>query len=541
MCWGEDADGLLGDGTEDGSATPVGVINITNFQAIGANRDYTCGLTSDGAVYCWGIERECNFGDDNNDDYYTSPTAPTQNINGGAVQVATGHQHACALMDDGSVVCWGDDSTGQLGNGSPYAGSCSPVTVSNVTDAKQVSAGRDHGCAVDGDNRGWCWGYNGDGQLGDNSFNNRAAPAAVHGGREWTKIKACFDQTCGITVDGDPFCWGNNLEGQLGDGSTERRRRPVAVAGLSDVVDIDCGEDHACAVTGGGEVYCWGNNNEGQVTGNSAGPSNYYTPRLVAQVENAIAIGTGQAASCALESNGDLICWGLEYDIDDVFLGGVATNGGASTGGGGGDGSCQTVSEGNGIEWIDANKTMFHVTGKDSCDSCIQISLCKEGIPCDTGLDGRCAAGATDCSTGTEECVSVFAGYPEICNGLDDDCDGKIDNISESWAKPQFANYVLPDDHVGQNCNLLDVCMCPGGVTDTHSGTTYDDFLDSWSAVCMCGEGLEGPQSTLPDSDLDTFDNQATCEAVSGNSLPASFLALLVLAFVVLIPRARRR
>ena len=134
------------------------------------------------------------------------------------------------------------------------------------------------------------------------------------------------------------------------------------------------------------------------------------------------------------------------------------------------------------------------VTDIDKCDE-IRIINCEENLPCDTGLTGRCAFGRTDCSTGEEECVPAFDVYPEICNGLDDDCDGKIDNMRESWET--YDTYSLPSDHFGLNCNMVDVCTCPDGVTDVHVSGDWDDYLDGWSGACTCGEGL-GPRRRFP-------------------------------------------
>ncbi len=192
---------------------------------------------------------------------------------------------------------------------------------------------------------------------------------------------------------------------------------------------------------------------------------------------------------------------------------------------------CETLADAD-VEWIDDNNTLFVIPDTDDCDA-YAVSTCIEDVPCSTGLEGRCAIGHTDCSTGTEVCVSDYEGYPEICNGLDDDCDGEVDNMKDSWDKSDYSSYSLPDDHVGLDCNRIDVCMCPDGATDTHDGGSYDDFLDSWSGVCQCGEGLDdGYYSPTAPESAPMGESDAACSAVAANSVPVSFLGLMLLGIV---------
>mgnify|MGYP006190062701 FL=1 len=147
----------------------------------------------------------------------------------------------------------------------------------------------------------------------------------------------------------------------------------------------------------------------------------------------------------------------------------------------------------------------------------------------------------TDATTGTPQCMPTYAPYPEICNGLDDDCDGTTDMMSVSWSNPQFANYSLPPEHAGLDCNQINVCRCADGATETHDGTSWATFLDSWEGVCQCGESLEAeytPAATPAASGADDLSPSA-CSAVSRGTVPASLLALVALGLMVLVRRTR--
>lgn len=103
----------------------------------------------------------------------------------------------------------------------------------------------------------------------------------------------------------------------------------------------------------------------------------------------------------------------------------------------------------------------------------------------------RCGQGIYECQGSLDVCVANSGAMPETCNGLDDDCDGTTDNMSESWALPEYTSITLPDDRKGIDCLRRDVCMCPIGERDNHAGTTLATYFEEWSPVCSCGEGLE--------------------------------------------------
>ena len=153
-------------------------------------------------------------------------------IPSGASSVEAGSSHLCALMADGTVRCWGLGVDGQLGNGGTMSAFDTPVTVSGITTAVQIMAGNNHACARLTDGTMRCWGYNGDGALGDGTIDRRSSPVAVVGltGVDLLARSVLASHTCARRTDGSVWCWGSNGFGQLGDGTTNNNRfSPVAM------------------------------------------------------------------------------------------------------------------------------------------------------------------------------------------------------------------------------------------------------------------------------------------------------------------------
>jgi alpha-tubulin suppressor-like RCC1 family protein len=172
-----------------------------------------------------------------------------------AAALTAGYNHACALLADGTMRCWGSNVYGQLGDPStPPSGSSAPVAVSGVTTVAAVTAGAYHTCAllVDGTLR--CWGQNDLGQLGDGTLTSSSTPVTVHGITGAAGVRGGGGHTCALLVDGTVQCWGNNYQGQLGDGTTAPSSTPVAVAGITGAVAIAAGWQHTCAVLRDGTV-----------------------------------------------------------------------------------------------------------------------------------------------------------------------------------------------------------------------------------------------------------------------------------------------
>lgn len=310
VCWGKNTVGQLGDGTHADSTTPVPVSGLTDVISISTGSSHSCALKSDGTIWCWGNDYNGQLGDGGGHNSSSTPVAVSAVSN--AVAVAAGGSHTCALASDGSVVCWGSNGFGQLGNGSSIIDSTTPVPVTMaLSNAVAITSGYGHSCMVHDNGAVSCWGRNGSGQLGDGSHNpsSTPVPAGFPLLSDATAVAAGNVHTCALKQDGSAVCWGGNDHGQLGDGSTTSSNSPVAVTGIPGwayLVAVAAGGGHSCALTNALVVYCWGNNDDGQVGDGST--TDAHSATLV--LYHAVAISAGVAHSCALKFDGTAACWG---------------------------------------------------------------------------------------------------------------------------------------------------------------------------------------------------------------------------------------
>ena len=271
---------------------------------------HTCALIEGGTVSCWGYNYYGQLGNNSKTDS-TVPT-PVYSVDGNgfsASTVSAGYYHTCALISDGTVKCWGYGSYGQLGNGGSSS-SAVPVPVSGLSNAIDVSAGDYHTCALIDDGTVVCWGDGAYGRLGNGGTNNKYSPVPVIGLVDVTALSAGGDHSCAVTFSGTVYCWGGGSDGQLGNGYTSNSGVPVAVSGLSDAVAVSAGFSHTCALASDGTVYCWGKGSYGALGSGSPLGRNVAVavPGLIAT-----AISAGADHTCALTANATVYCWGKDY------------------------------------------------------------------------------------------------------------------------------------------------------------------------------------------------------------------------------------
>jgi alpha-tubulin suppressor-like RCC1 family protein len=342
-CWGNNRDNQLGDGTSlnrpaptlvtgltgtvtgldsgmsqtcaivdggvscwgDGAVTPAAVIPPhSGVTSLSETNLHACAVVGGGAV-CWGDDTHGQLGDGNTTGTRATP-APVISLTSGVKAVATGQWFSCAVLNNGTVSCWGDDTNGQLGNDaanpSPFA---TPQVVSGLTGVASIAAGQDHACALLNSGAVECWGNNQQGQLGDGTQTQHAAPAVVPSLTSGvTQISAGGYHTCALLA-GNVQCWGFNSFGQLGNGAMVLSKVPVSAINLSiGVLAVSAGgvnydEEQTCTITNLHRLMCWGGDEYGQLGDNlpilRASP--VHVVGLVDGPEVGVNYVTGQAGS----------------------------------------------------------------------------------------------------------------------------------------------------------------------------------------------------------------------------------------------------
>jgi len=364
QCWGSNASGQLGNGMDVQATGPDGAVGMSTEdqpmqrpEELGScTDDAECpegqcgpqGLCLCSAGYCpssstcgggavcqpmaCSLPGQCPWG-------YTcsggacrpwpQPLIPVVPNLTGAVGVAAGDSHTCVLLYGGTVKCWGENSSGQLGTGD-FRDSSVPVQVSGIggaaTPAIAIAAGAFHTCALLGDGSVKCWGDANQGQLGNGATSGRSATPVqvVTGGFGFVvnglrSIAAGGDHTCAIHVSGQVYCWGANFAGQLGNGSTTLQSHPVTASGISPAsgytaIGVSAGRAHTCAqlvaTTGGNKTItaCWGDNGHGQL--GNGGSADSSVPVLLTSYPNVRSVAAGGDHACALFTDGTVRCWG---------------------------------------------------------------------------------------------------------------------------------------------------------------------------------------------------------------------------------------
>jgi len=341
-CWGQNDFGQLGDGTLLDRSTPVRVFGVERAVAVAAGEKHSCALLDDATAMCWGSDTNGQLSNgeapstshfqgalaqpvldgqgnvlrgitqlalgsaltcavvgggvlcwgSNSEGEAGQPVMPGRNIYVPTAvpfppatsvrEITAGDSHVCAVINDATVMCWGENGSGQLGNGDPanHDDSSTPVAVKMLTGVEHIRSFRHHTCAL-ANTKVSCWGEGEFGALGTDSPADRFTPGMpVSLPPTPTLITAGGEHSCALTSAG-LFCWGSNSTGQLGDGSFDRHFTPVsaAVPTGAKIIALSGGDEHTCAVLEGGTVTCWGLDNHGQL-----GDGGYERPGRVAPV-----------------------------------------------------------------------------------------------------------------------------------------------------------------------------------------------------------------------------------------------------------------
>lgn len=291
--------------------------------AAGGGDDYSCALTAEGQVWCWGNEAWIT----GNSSWVTAHVPRQVPGLDAVVELSMGGVHVCALQSDGSARCWGRNTYGQLGNGTTEHRS-TPFQVFGPGQVTGIAAGDNFSCAVMSNATVQCWGYNSSsGSLGDGSTAQRWVPGPVTALADVVQIATGYLGACARHANGTVSCWG---AGPVGDGTSGNRLTPVLVPGITDAIDVGMGLHQRCVVHQGGAVSCWGNNRWGAI-GDGTSNTTRNSPVAVVGLVDAVRVAGGgnsnESYTCALRATGGVMCWGR----NDVRQLGIGTFGDRST------------------------------------------------------------------------------------------------------------------------------------------------------------------------------------------------------------------
>lgn len=260
QCWGSNQQGRLGIGSTGGDhPTPQNVDLPFGAKDIALGTGHALVALQDGSLYGWGLNFSYELGD-GTQSARRAPGVITGFGGGKVVAVGAGFQTSCAVLDSGELWCWG--LTGYLPFEPAVAGDhvTTPRLVADLPDKSvAVSLGVGFGCTLLENGTVYCWGDNGSGQLGDGSNEDRIKPVKVRGLDDAAiALKASGESACVILATGVVRCWGNNSAGQLGDPTLTSRSTPISVAAAKDATAITISVGFACAGFRDGDVRCWG-------------------------------------------------------------------------------------------------------------------------------------------------------------------------------------------------------------------------------------------------------------------------------------------
>jgi len=312
-CWGGNDRGQVGNGGTMRTAVPSIVSPDVRFGAIAAGMSHSCALargTGGGAAWCWGDNDQGQLGDKT---IAPHPT-PVRAAEGHTfTAIVVGAAHSCGLEADGEAWCWGSNVHGQVGGGEAASpGISAPALVAGSHTWTAITAGWNFTCGLERGGRAYCWGDNASGQLGNGAISERRSPEPVSSSLSFTAIAAGNAHACGVTAQGDAYCWGENSSGQLGDGTRIDRHEPAKVKTSVRFVALAAGAVHTCGLATDGEAYCWGRNSYGQLGNGTA--TDEAQPVRVAGGHAFASLRSFGSHTCGSTTSGEAFCWGYNLD-----------------------------------------------------------------------------------------------------------------------------------------------------------------------------------------------------------------------------------
>ena len=289
-CWGDDSYGQLGNGAGGASPRPVDVSNLSGVSAITSGFQHTCALLRSGGVKCWGRNGDGQLGNNTSTTGATTEPVDVSGLSSGVTAIGAAHFHTCAVLRTGEAKCWGRNGNGQLGNGSK-AQALIPVAVTGLSaPAIATAGGEDFNCILLASGRVQCAGRAYEGQLGfggtsTDRLSDWPNPVTVSGITTAVAISAGRRHACVLLSTGAVRCWGINGNYQLGINNTTQQNTPVEPSGLSSGVrQISASLEHTCAVLSAGVIpKCWGQRANGRL-GNNTNSGSSQTPLAISGI-----------------------------------------------------------------------------------------------------------------------------------------------------------------------------------------------------------------------------------------------------------------
>ncbi len=303
VAWGDNVYRQLGDGfKETSSDVPVPVTGLKFVTAVAAGGRHSLALLANGTVVAWGANGVGQLGDGNTTE--SSVPVAVQGLSG-VTAIAAGGSHSLALLANGTVMAWGDNEAGQLGTGSSAEYAEAPVAVKGLAGVKAISAGTSYSLALLTNGTVMAWGENESGQLGNGKTKSSNVPVPVKALKGVSAISAGAEFALALLTNGTVESWGNDERAQLGNADVEEgdSNVPVPVETLTGVTAVAAGANHGLALLGGGTVMSWGDDSFGEL-GNGTIKADQVTPAAVSGLSGVTMISAGTDDSAALLGSG---------------------------------------------------------------------------------------------------------------------------------------------------------------------------------------------------------------------------------------------
>lgn len=324
LCWGQNNRGQVGDYSTFDSFSPmtVGFEDITSISDVVLGFQFTCAITNQGDVYCWGNNNYGQVGEQPGSEVLAPNLAmPSEGDPAIGLFTSTSSNFICALKESGMLFCWGENSNKQIGEGGESTNIPQHILLPHNLTFEDVKVGPSHVCGIANNSQLYCWGSNEDGKLGIGSenYSNFDTPQVVQfpDNNPIEAIALAWDHTCALDKSGNVLCWGSNSFAQLGNGNQLESNVPVYSSTPSNSKSIGIYADgwRSCAMMSDGSVFCWGDNVAGQI-GDGSNSNRLQPTRVIFPIGLPVTdFSMSWGHSCAILNESSVWCWGANGGV----------------------------------------------------------------------------------------------------------------------------------------------------------------------------------------------------------------------------------